>query len=149
MSCPAVYASICGNIHTETLKRGGGEVRDKGKRNHDGMRMSSAKRSLPLPDPTFHKLLETNHGLITRDLSQKKHIYILKIRKYAGPNRPSGTMKQTAEKPEQLHRRSASRYQATSCREGPTTYTRPNAKKPLNVNAKPLKKLHVQGRYNP
>ena len=87
--------------------------------------------------------------MITRDLSQKKHIYILKIRKYAGPNRPSGTVKQTAEKPEQLHRRSASRYQATSCREGPTTYTRPNAEKPLNVNAKPLKKLHVQGRYNP
>ena len=87
MTCATVYASICDNIHTETLKRGGGEVRDKGKRNHDGIRMSSAKRSLPLPDPTLHKLLETNHGLITRDLSQKKHIYILKIRKYAGPNR--------------------------------------------------------------
>jgi hypothetical protein len=108
--------------------------------------MSSAKRSLPLPNPTFHKLSETNHGLITRDLSQKKHIYILKIRKYTGPNRPSGTMKQTAEKPEQLHRRSASRYQATSCREGPTTNTRPNAQKPLNVNAKPLKKAPCTGK---
>jgi hypothetical protein len=120
-----------------------GRVRDKRKRNYDGMRMSSAKRSLSLPNPTFHELSETNQDLITRDLSQKKHIYILKIRKYAGPNRPSGTRnRQRRNRNSSIGDLHPGTKPQHAGKDQPRTPT-PTPEKTLNVNAKPLRKLHA------